>query len=338
MAAIDVRYAIFERGLLDTQRYTGLTATILQLGLSAGASVASGGTTQALAAAATAVGGINEAVSREVLMNRTATALMSSMQARRSEISLRLRAGLGRTAAAYPLGVALSDLFAYYRAGTLAGATAALSEAASTQAMAARQGIDSTLGIVPPVRVVPQVNPGITAPPRDVRPAALPAPSLGPVTRPDDHASARELADILVPRNSTPEQRRVIRDRMLMAMAAEGIVGVELWRLQVDPARRADRQRVLARYRTLLPQAEAPTMTPERPVAEDQAARELRGILVPPGSTPAERSVIRARMLRAMAAAGIPGSDLTDLVANPGREAERGRLLAQYRALLAGGP
>lgn len=177
MAAIDVRYAIFERGLLDTQRYTGLTATIIQLGLTAGASVASGGTTQALAAAATAVGGVNEAVSREVLMNRTATALMSSMQARRNEISLRVRTGLGRTAASYPLGVALADLFAYYRAGTLAGGTTALGEAAGTQAMIARQMVDSSLNITPAIRIVPQASPGV-APAQGtvVNPAIPPLP------------------------------------------------------------------------------------------------------------------------------------------------------------------
>ncbi|TCH99408.1 hypothetical protein EJV46_01655 [Roseococcus sp. SYP-B2431] len=337
MAVIDVRYAIFEQGLLDTQRFTGLGATILQLGLSAGASVASGGTTQALAAASTAIGGVNEAVSREVLVNRTATALMSSMHARRNEISLRVRTGLGRTAAAYPLGVALSDLFAYYRAGTLAGATTALSEAASTQAITARQGVDSTLGIVPSVRIVPQANPGLPVPRPGATQEQRTEGRLGPPIRPDDDPSAREFANILVPRNATPEQRRVIRERMLLAMAAEGVVGVELWRLQADPARRAERQRVLLRYQALAPQADSPAPLPERPPAEDPAAKELRDILAPSGSTPAQRSVIRARMFRAMAAAGIPGGDLTDLVANPGREAERGRLLAQYRALLAGG-
>lgn len=149
MMAVDVRYAVFEQEMLNAQRSVGMLGSILQLGLSAGASVAGGGTAQALAAASTGVGGAQEVFSREMLLNRTVTALQASMQARRNELGLTIRTGLDQTADRYPLGEALSDLLAYYRAGTLIGAAVTLNEAAAERARDARNALDARVGLAP---------------------------------------------------------------------------------------------------------------------------------------------------------------------------------------------
>lgn len=77
-------------------------------------------------------------------------------------------------------------------------------------------------------------------------------------------------------------------------------------------------------------------IVPNRP-ADDAEARELALILIAKGATPAEQDVIFDRMRRAMQAERIPDKNFLDIVRNPARQAERARLLAQYRTLLAGG-
>lgn len=174
MAAIDLRYADYELGMFDAHRYGGFGATLASLGLTTAASVSGGAPARLLAALATGVTGGREAFEREVLAERTVVALQTAMQARRNQIGARIRQGLRFDATVYPLGSALADLFAYFRAGTLVGAVAGLGEAAGDQAQRARERLDESVGL-PAIRAPAPAAPG-AAPPV----AALPPAVLGP--------------------------------------------------------------------------------------------------------------------------------------------------------------
>lgn len=116
MAAVDPRYADFELGLFDANRYGNLGSTLATLGLT----------------------GARESFNREVLVEHTVLALQASMQARRNEVALRNREGLRRPALDYPLGVALSGIYAYFRRGTIVGALVGVTESATATAARAR--------------------------------------------------------------------------------------------------------------------------------------------------------------------------------------------------------
>jgi hypothetical protein len=173
MVAVDLRYADYELGMFDAHRYGGFAATLGILGLTTAASVSGAAQARLLAALATGVAGAREAFEREVLAERTVVALQTAMQARRNEVGARIRRGLQFDAAVYPLGSALADLFAYFRAGTLVGAVVGLGEAAGDQAQRSRERLDDLVGL-PPVRPPPPVA---GAPP--LPPAPQPAPVGG---------------------------------------------------------------------------------------------------------------------------------------------------------------
>jgi hypothetical protein len=135
--AIDLRYADFELGFFDTNRYTGFAATLATLGLGAAASVSSGGTSKVLAAAITGITGAREAFNKDVLAEQTSSSLLTAMRAQRNMVSLRIRDGLQHSAKEYPLGIALADTIAYFRAGTIVGALTGVTEAVGVQSQRA---------------------------------------------------------------------------------------------------------------------------------------------------------------------------------------------------------
>ncbi|WP_135467703.1 hypothetical protein [Crenalkalicoccus roseus] len=171
MVAVDLRYADYELGMFDGHRYGGFAATLAQLGLTTAASVSGAAPARLLAALATGVTGARAAFEREVLAERTVTALQSAMQARRGQVGARIRAGLMQPATVYPLGAAMADLYAYFRAGTMVGAVVGLGEAASEDARLARERLDGMVGLRP-------LREGAA-------PAAVPAPApAGAAARP----------------------------------------------------------------------------------------------------------------------------------------------------------
>ncbi|MES2710024.1 MAG: hypothetical protein V4653_00435 [Pseudomonadota bacterium] len=141
MVAIDLRYAEYEGRFFDDTRYGEFGATTAVLGLTAAASVSSLGAANILAALAAGVTGGREAFSRDVLADRTATALLTAMRSERQRVALRIRRGLQQDPARYPLGWALSDLYGYYRAGTMPGALTAVTRAVGEQAQVAQDNI-----------------------------------------------------------------------------------------------------------------------------------------------------------------------------------------------------
>lgn len=147
LTAINLRYAEFEIGFFDANRYTNFGATVAVLGLGAAGTVSGAGATQALSAAITAITGSRAAFNREVMQEQTAAALLTAMRAQRDIAELRIRQGLARPAAEYPLGIALSDIYAFFRAGTIPGALAGVTQAVGVQGEAAQAGLRDALPI-----------------------------------------------------------------------------------------------------------------------------------------------------------------------------------------------
>ncbi len=154
LVAIDLRYADFELGFFDATRYGGFSATVTTLGLTGAASVSGGEAARILSAIAAGVTGAREAFNREVLVDRTAVALQTAMRAQRNTVLAQVRDGLRQPATVYPLGAALSDLYAYFRAGTVVGALTGVNEAVATEARIARE----RLGVVSPIAVTPSAE------------------------------------------------------------------------------------------------------------------------------------------------------------------------------------
>ncbi len=134
MVAIDLRYAEYELAFFDANRTVGFGSSVALLGLGSAGALAATGTAQVLSAISAAVTGTREAFGRDLLAEQTATALLTTMRTQRNQVALRIREGLGRDAEQYPLGVALSDLYAYFRAGTLPGALSGLTEVVGDRA------------------------------------------------------------------------------------------------------------------------------------------------------------------------------------------------------------
>ncbi len=147
MVAIDLRYADYELTFFDNNRYGSLASTLLVLGLTGAGSVSGASAAKALSAAAAGVTGAREAFDREALLQSTTVSLQTAMRGQRDVVAARIRAGLAQPASQYPLGFVLSDLYAYYRAGTLPGALSGISQAVGVQAEAAQAQLASPLPI-----------------------------------------------------------------------------------------------------------------------------------------------------------------------------------------------
>jgi len=143
MAGIDLRFGEFEQQFFDHTRYGAFGATLASLGLSGAGGLVGNGTAQILSALATAVTGARESFGRDVMIERTSVALMTAMRAERNTVALRIREGLRRPPELYPLGAALSDLFAYYRAGTIPGALTGVSQAVAVRNQAAQDRLQA---------------------------------------------------------------------------------------------------------------------------------------------------------------------------------------------------
>jgi hypothetical protein len=112
-----------------------LGTDLASLGLTAAAAVTSGGTAKALAAASTGVIGVGTAFNKDALFQQTLPAIFAQMDASRSSVLIRIRQAQAQAdVTKYPLALALTDLSAYERAGTIDSATATLTQNAGDQA------------------------------------------------------------------------------------------------------------------------------------------------------------------------------------------------------------
>jgi hypothetical protein len=141
MIVVDAQYREFRQRFYGEARWGGFAATVASLGLTGAASLSgvSEATARVLSAIATGVTGTQAAFDREILADRAATAVETSMDSARSIVAVRIRSGLDQSADKYPLAEALSDLEDYYSAGTLLGAFTNINSLTGVQAANANQ-------------------------------------------------------------------------------------------------------------------------------------------------------------------------------------------------------
>lgn len=145
MYIIDVEYSAYEAALTSERQKFQFASSVTGEGLStAGALVASGGTSKILSGLAGAVGAGKGFYDSDLVIAKTLQIAEAQMRAQRDAVAARILQRRVESAATYPLSGALLDLEDYYRAGTLnSGLIAAAGDAsaAEQQAMEQKQAV-----------------------------------------------------------------------------------------------------------------------------------------------------------------------------------------------------
>ena len=134
MYAIDLRYREFEKDLSQEARQSDFFVTLASIGLTGTATLVAGTAGSILAGIDTGLKGTSEAFSRDILIDRTVTALTNQMRADRSKMRTLILGKLTQSVADYPPFLALGQVEDYYTAGTLYGAVAGLNELVAAKA------------------------------------------------------------------------------------------------------------------------------------------------------------------------------------------------------------
>lgn len=219
MYIIDVEYNYYEARLTREMQDEGLLATATELGLTTAATLVPVVQTKTLLSAlATGVTGLDKAYNEKELLTNTIQALQIQMRADRKKEAavifakmfkdLSANARMITPIAEYTLPMALSDVDAYYQAGTFSSALIGLSKTVSTAERNADEAksqagpnpgavslVKATAApIVPPeVSRRPAIISDVRVPMQRVAPPPPPPPSPGPPTR----LSKFEANDIL---------------------------------------------------------------------------------------------------------------------------------------------
>jgi hypothetical protein len=143
----DRNYQAFKNELYAETAGLNLGVDLAALGLTGAAAVAGGGAAQALAAAATGVIGAGTAFNKDALYAKTLPAIFAQMEANRTQVLLRIRNSQLNNEIQYPLSLALSDVTAYERAGTLEAAIEALTTSATNQADSNKKQLAQLTGL-----------------------------------------------------------------------------------------------------------------------------------------------------------------------------------------------
>jgi hypothetical protein len=181
MVAIDLRYQQFELGFFDANRQWDFGTNLAVIGLGTAGAFVSGGTSQILSGAVAAVAGTREAFTKTMLAEQTSVALLNAMRTQRDQVGLRIRLGLRQDAPRYPLGAALADVSAYYRAGSIVGALTGVTQAVGIERGQAQEDLQEAIvnpefGTVPP-----PAPPPLPAPPPTPRPTHTGPPPPPPI-------------------------------------------------------------------------------------------------------------------------------------------------------------
>lgn len=134
MYAADLRFTEFEERLFKEGRQALFGGSVAALTLSAAATASTGGAARVLSAMNTLLLGSRESYEKDLLAERTAIAIHTSMRTKRAQVGLRLRAGLRHSVEDYPLAMALSDLSEYVHAGTVLSALIGITETVGNEA------------------------------------------------------------------------------------------------------------------------------------------------------------------------------------------------------------
>lgn len=119
MYAIDLEYTKYESQLTHENQDINFATTAASLGLTTTASlVPVAQTSRLLSGIAGGVIGLDTAYNEKVLLAKSIQNVQTQMRANRDEQAALINASMSCSIANYPFGRALSDLEAYYRAGT----------------------------------------------------------------------------------------------------------------------------------------------------------------------------------------------------------------------------
>lgn len=144
MYAIDLNYFLGEADETHERQEADFLAAAANIGLtSASVLTPAVSTKNILTGIAGGITGVNAAYGDKVLLNKTIQVLQSQMRAERARVAVKLYAGMKLPASQYGLGMALSDLEAYYRAGTITGALIDLSNSVGVDAVQAKLAKDT---------------------------------------------------------------------------------------------------------------------------------------------------------------------------------------------------
>lgn len=120
MYIIDAQYSVYEANLTREHQEVSFAADAASVGLNtAGTLVAPAATTRLLGGIAGAVIGVKGNYESDIVIAKTVQIIQAQMRSNRDNVAGRLLRNMGQSTSAYPLALALTDLEAYYRAGTL---------------------------------------------------------------------------------------------------------------------------------------------------------------------------------------------------------------------------
>ena len=129
MYAVDQNYTIYESQLTHEAQETGLAASLINLGLTGAGSVAPTAVVgKALSAAATGFTGASQAYDKDVLLAQSIQNLETQMRADRNAKAATILTSMRCPISSYNMGMVLSDLEEYYRAGTMPNALIAITK------------------------------------------------------------------------------------------------------------------------------------------------------------------------------------------------------------------
>jgi hypothetical protein len=139
MYVIDLYYSDYEGRLTRERQESDFAADSANIALTA-TSVLVGPvqTKDILTGVAGGITGINSAYGDKVLLSKTIQVLQIQMRAERNRIATKIYNAMQLSAAQYTLGMAMSDIEDYYRAGTVPGALIDVSNTVSNEAISAK--------------------------------------------------------------------------------------------------------------------------------------------------------------------------------------------------------
>jgi hypothetical protein len=150
LTLMNIRYIQFIRELTSDRQLLDTATDMLVLGLSiAGTAVGGAGTKTLLAALAAGVTGSKQIVDKNYFYEKTIPALVAQMNAERKAALIPIMTGVQQSLADYPLAQAVTDLHAYYHAGTLIGAINAI----QADAGAKERDKDAIIATLSPVTI-----------------------------------------------------------------------------------------------------------------------------------------------------------------------------------------
>jgi hypothetical protein len=157
MYAIDIQYTPYEAALTKERQGVGFGAATTTIALTtASGLIAPVATKNLLTGLAGLVTGARAAYDSDILLSHSVQWIQSQMEAKRSEISSRILKGMKLSTIDYPLAAALSDLEAYYRAGTFTGGLLSTNEIVAADARNAAMEKAASQGLLDPAVVVQQ--------------------------------------------------------------------------------------------------------------------------------------------------------------------------------------